>query len=348
MKAFGKALLGLTLLVSMSVSALKPAVDDSKFRTWMKENDKSYPSIKEFNHRFQVFLSNLERIEQMNLKNGKTVFGLNQFSDLTPAEFKQQYLMPSFAPSHQCRWNETRYSSASPTFKPPDSLDWRNYTPAVVVPPKDQGGCGSCWAFSTVANIEGQWALKTKSAAVSLSEEQIVDCSHSCEEYEGQKLCNGGCNGGLPWLAYEDIIRWGNLTTEQAYPYKSGGLCDAASKPFGARISNWTAVPHDMASIEAYLAQHGPLSITLNANILQPYYRGIIESHWFTLCDAGHTDHAVTLVGYGNDTTNTSHPIHYWIVKNSWGARWGEKGYFRIQADTDLCGIWDCVTSSIA
>jgi len=177
--------------------------------------------------------------------------------------------------------------------------------------------------FSTVANIEGQWALwSAKKSLVGLSEQWIVDCSNSCLASEPD-LCNGGCGGGLPWLAYEDIITHKGLTTESSYTYTGEeGTCQTGH-PSSASIANWTAVSNTPADIQAYMYTQGPLSITLNADLLMSYSTGVITGSPSS-CPVSEMDHAVLLVGYG-----TSQETAFWTVKNSWGTDWGNVWIFQ-------------------
>jgi len=194
--------------------------------------------------------------------------------------------------------------------------------------------------FSVTGNIEGQWALAKGNTLVSLSEQYLVDCSKSCLA-SNPGLCDGGCGGGLPWLAYEDVMENGFITTEAAYPYTAqDGTCQNIST-IGAKISSWSTVSSTVATIEATLVATGPLSITLNASPLMDYSSGIINLTP-DQCPGNESDHAVLLVGYATDAATK---VHYWIVKNSWNTSWGEQGFFRIRADQGLCGINACVTT---
>jgi len=306
------------------------------FVQFMQQYGKSY-SHDQFYYRYRVFQQNVARINELNNDpEQQATFAINQFSDLSLEEFQAMYLMPKFNPAATCKWPWKDPAKVDTTNLAPQ-FDWR--TQGAVSSVKNQGGCGSCWAFSTAANVEGQWFLG-KNALTDVSEQWIVDCSKSCLASESY-LCNAGCGGGLPWLAYNDIITHKFITTETAYPYLGYDSTCKDPTPVGARISNWTYAAKDEASIEALLATQGPLSITLNANLLFSYSAGIITGQ-VSSCDPSGSDHAVLLVGY--DTT-TNPP--YWIVKNSWGTTWGEQGFFRIQANNDLCGVFDCVTTAL-
>jgi len=313
--------------------------DEALFRKFMVDYQKVY-SAKEFQIRYKNFQNTLRRIDGLNNMEGQqATFGINEFADLSVQEFKSTYLMNSFDASDICIW-PWRAGVGADTSALPPTFDWR--TKGVVTPIKNQGGCGSCWAFSTTGNLEGQWALWSKSKALTgLSEQWLVDCSNSCLVSEPQ-LCNGGCGGGLPWLAYQDIQKKKGIDSEAAYPYQGEqGPCQASEHASVATVSNWTAVSSDPTEIMTFLVSQGPLSITLNAGLLMSYTSGIITGSPSS-CPVSEMDHAVLLVGF--DTTAST---PNWIVKNSWGTSWGNEGYFQIAYAQGLCGINACVTSSL-
>jgi len=317
-------------------------VDELRFKLWMSQHGKNY-GTEEYADRLKTFRGNLARINQLNTKEGQTAhYAIDKFSDMTYEEFRASRLLTPFQANNTCRWPYHRVApefSAEQTAAIPTTWDWR--AKGAVTPVKNQQSCGSCWTFSTAENVEGVWFL-AGNALVSLSEQWIVDCSHSCLQSEPD-LCNGGCGGGLPWLAYEDIITNKFLTTEAVYPYTGyAGSCESPTT-VGATISNWTALTTDPTQIITYMYMNGPMSITLNAGLLFSYTSGIISGSPDE-CPNSESDHAVLLVGYGVDTTNNNMP--YWIVKNSWGTDWGEQGFFRIESDNGLCGINACVTSA--
>jgi len=275
------------------------------------------------------------------MPNQMATFGINKFADWSVEEFSSFYLLPKFVPNDTCIWPYHKIATM-PIEKVqaiPPTFDWR--TKGCVTPVKNQESCGSCWTFSTTGNIEGQWELYSSTHALNgLAEQWIVDCSTSCLVSEPQ-LCNAGCGGGLPWLAYEDIIANKGLPSEASYPYTAeDGTC-SNTNPLVASIANWTAVSTDPTQIITFMYNQGPLSITLNADMLMSYMTGVITGTPMDCPDSG-SDHAVLLVGYGTNGT-----IPYWIVKNSWGADWGMEGYFMMESDNGLCGANACVTSAL-
>jgi len=281
----------------------------------------------------------------MNAAQPSAHYGVNMFSDMTRAEWRQERLsrveVSGQALAHACLTNgvtmKRQNADAIPT-----AFDWR--TKNVVSPVKDQGQCGSCWTFSTTGAIESAYAIKT-GTLLGLSEQQIVDCSHGCaNESVYGVVCNQGCDGGWPWSAMNDIVSWGGLETETQYPYTAEtGTCQQAGT-LSAKISNYTCVSGPKAADEqqmaAFLVANGPLSIALDANDLFSYTSGVIND---PNCDATSLDHAILIVGYGVDSTQ-SPPLPYWIIKNSWGATWGESGYFRLARGSGMCGVNEAVT----
>merc|ERR1712083_1121866 len=191
-----------------------------------------------------------------------------------------------------------------------DSFDWRQKGAVNAV--KDQKQCGSCWAFSTVANIEGVNFVKTQKL-LSLSEQELVDCDKKSDQ---------GCQGGLPSNAFQFLISSKTgLEAESKYPYTArDGSC---------RVQKADE-----------LVQYGPLSIGINAGPMQ-WYRGGIADPWSILCNPKSLDHGVAIVGFGSE----SKP--YWVIRNSWGASWGEEGYYRIVRGQGKCGLNTDVTTAV-
>jgi len=205
---------------------------------------------------------------------------------------------------------------------PPASIDWT--TKGAVTAIKDQGQCGSCWAFSTTGSVEGAWQI-AGNKLVSLSEQQLVDCSGS--------FGNEGCNGGLMDYAFEYIIANKGITTEQGYPYKGvDGTCKKNQKA-AATIKGYQDVTSGDEDALLDAVALGPVSVAIEADqsCFQFYSGGILSD---PSCGTN-LDHGVLAVGYGTDSTNTN----YWKVKNSWGKSWGEKGYVRMIRGQNECGI---------
>ncbi|KAK1403241.1 Vignain [Heracleum sosnowskyi] len=246
----------------------------------------------------------------VNKKNKPYKLQLNKFADMTNHDFRNSY--GSKVKHHRSLHGSRRRTEFmhKNTENPPPSVDWRKK--GAVTPVKDQGNCGSCWAFSTIVGVEGINKIKTNKL-VSLSEQELVDCEPDC----------GGCSGGLMENAFEFIKENGGVTTETLYPYQAkDAKCDALkmNAPVVVIDGHENVPENDEAAL-------------MNFNevmIMQGVFTG----------DCGtELDHGVAIVGYGTTVDGTK----YWTVKNSWGPEWGEKGYIRMQRDVDaeegLCGI---------
>jgi len=211
---------------------------------------------------------------------------------------------------------------------PAVNWDWR--TKGAVTPIKDQGQCGSCWAFSTTGSFEGAWALKAGNKLLSLSEQQLVDCSSA--------YGNQGCNGGLMDQAFQYIIANNGIASESAYPYQAvTNQCMSPLPPMVATLSSYKDVKQYSESSLLTAAAIGPVSVAIEADqeSFQFYQSGIYAD---PNCGT-QLDHGVLVVGWGQ----TSAKVNYWIVKNSWGVSWGDKGYIYmargINAPYGICGI---------
>lgn len=296
------------------------------YEAWLAKHGKSYNALGEKERRFQIFKDNLRFIDEHNAENRTYKVGLNRFADLTNEEYRSMYLGTRTAAKRRSSNKISDRYAFRVGDSLPESVDWR--TKGAVVEVKDQGSCGSCWAFSTIAAVEGINKIVT-GGLISLSEQELVDCDTSYNE---------GCNGGLMDYAFEFIINNGGIDSEEDYPYKaSDGRCDQYRK--NARvvtIDGYEDVPeNDEKSLEKAVANQ-PVSVAIEAGgrEFQLYQSGIFTGRCGTALD-----HGVTAVGYG-----TENGVDYWIVKNSWGASWGEEGYIRMERDlatsaTGKCGI---------
>jgi len=171
-----------------------------------------------------------------------------------------------------------------------------------------------------------------------LSEQQLVDCDHDCMQYKGEKSCDSGCDGGLMPNAMTYGIREG-MTTEEKYPYKAkAGTCTYNQSQALYHFKEWRAVNGTDVDMVAALNDIGPLSVGVDATLWQFYFGGI-----FSVICGKTLNHGVLLVGYGEHNGK-----EYWLIKNSWGPSWGEKGYIRLIREKDKCGVDNFVNTIIA
>jgi len=282
-------------------------------------------SGKEFVQRLQIYSDNLDKIEVHNKGDSSYKLGENAFTHMTWSEFREHFNIGLALP------NLRKGSGAYATAKTgnADAIDWVEKGSVTNV--KNQGGCGSCWAFSTTGAIEGAYQQKTGSLK-EFSEQQLVDCDQ----------VDAGCNGGLMDQAFDWVKGNGGLCSEADYPYTSGdsaaaGQCssscavDSASAPTGFV----DVKPKDVGALETAL-NVGPVSVAVAVNSnFQMYTSGVFDGRCgFQL------NHGVLTVGYGTDAGQD-----FWKVKNSWGADWGEDGYIRLVKDSsDECKIMDAAS----
>jgi len=294
----------------------------SRFTNFQEKFAKKYENVQELETRFSVFRENFRNIITHNAdRNQSFTMGVNQFTDLTPEEFKAQMIRGLKAPvgSYGCG---SFSNSASGT---PTSIDWR--TKGAVTTVKDQGQCGSCWTFSSTGAMEGAWAI-AKGQLIDLAEQELVDCA-------GLKYGSMGCNGGQMEGAFKFIIENGQCAAS-SYPYTAkDGTCHSCSAVAHATSCS-DVKPNDQLSLKAAVAKQ-PVAVAIEADTkyFQSYSGGVLTS---SSCGTS-LDHGVLAVGYGEENGQK-----YWLVKNSWGTSWGEQGYVKIGRsestnDAGICGI---------
>lgn len=217
---------------------------------------------------------------------------------------------------------------SDPDFKAPDSMDWRDK--GAVTPVKNQGQCGSCWAFSATGTLEGAHFIKTRKL-VSLSEQNIMDCTNNT------KYDQDACEGGWPYVALQYIIDNKGIDTEESYPYEGkNDVCRYNAAHAGATVQSYVQIQsgNEKELMEA-VTKYGPVSVGIQCtNNFQLYLGGVLVD---PLCDQNRDtiDHAVLVVGYG-----TENGQDYWLVKNSWAEDWGDEGYIKMARNKgNMCMI---------
>ncbi|KAB0407478.1 hypothetical protein E2I00_007651, partial [Balaenoptera physalus] len=263
--------------------------------------NRSYSHPAEHARRLDIFARNLAKAQQLQEEDlGTAEFGVTPFSDLTEDEFGQLY-------GHQRVAGEApsvsqKVGSEEWGQSVPPTCDWRKKA-GIISSIRNQQNCNCCWAMAAAGNIEALWAIKYHQS-LEVSVQELLDCDR----------CGNGCKGGFVWDAFITVLN---------------------------------------NSIARYLATQGPITVTINMKLLQQYQKGVIKATP-TTCDPQLVDHSVLLVGFGKSKSvegrqaeaisSRSHPhprysIPYWILKNSWGANWGEEGYFRLHRGSNTCGI---------
>ncbi|CAF1408699.1 unnamed protein product, partial [Didymodactylos carnosus] len=335
------------------------------FDKFKLKHGRRYHNSSEEHRRRQIFGQRMAHVLNVNSKNLSHKLGLNHFSDLTEQEFNRQ--KKGLIPDHKKRTrkprsvfmqyvihsakvkSQTKSKHKSVTKAPPakgvtasTTLDW--VAKGRVTSPTNQLSCGDCYAFATTAVVEGLLAKKT-AKLVSLSPQEITDCSQSYQlQYYGQESGAGGCGGGgfVPSIQYLNS-NGGRQARWNDYPYvgdQQGCRASAVSRQtIGANIK-YTAVKEGDEAALLQAVTRGPVFLAINANTqtFMSYASGVINLSAQDCPNSPYSlDHAVTLVGYGYDSTTK---LNYWKVKNSWSTSWGEGGYFRIARGTkNVCGV---------
>jgi len=319
------------------------------FEEYMVDFGKKYSSAAEMEKRKVIFARNLAEIVNHNNGNYTWKKHVNRFADLSKDEFREQTRGFDLRKHRRHinfiarRFNKTTTAKASNTKTCGKTLDYR--TMDIMSPIKNQGMCGSCWAYSSTEALEAHLALAEQKKVV-LSAQHMTSCTPNPEHCGG----TGGCMGATAELAFEYVKTGpsGGITLESEYgptSYISGqtGECNDEmidSKQCVAALADYgTSINDEDAVVEA-LCNHGPVVIGVDATDWGAYSRGILmdTENWKCGWDV---DHAVLLVGFGQEEVpGMDKPVKYWIIRNSWGPSWGEGGYIRIhRPDTVPSGL---------
>ncbi|EDL33137.1 cathepsin W preproprotein [Mus musculus] len=310
------------------------------FKLFQIRFNRSYWNPAEYTRRLSIFAHNLaqaQRLQQEDL--GTAEFGETPFSDLTEEEFGQLYgqeRSPERTPNMTKKVESNTWGESVPR-----TCDWRK-AKNIISSVKNQGSCKCCWAMAAADNIQALWRIKHQQF-VDVSVQELLDCER----------CGNGCNGGFVWDAYLTVLNNSGLASEKDYPFQGDRKphrCLAKKYKKVAWIQDFTMLSNNEQAIAHYLAVHGPITVTINMKLLQHYQKGVIKATPSS-CDPRQVDHSVLLVGFGKEkegmqtgtvlshSRKRRHSSPYWILKNSWGAHWGEKGYFRLYRGNNTCGV---------
>ena len=303
------------------------------FDEYVKKYGKNYSGSVEYDRRLQIYIQNVLEVEDHNSRNHTWKKAINEFSDLSGEEFEEIYgngYLNMYRPL-------SKSSKVQESFRPvPKSRDWRKH--GMISEVKNQGSCGSCWAHAATEQLESYLRLANRQKLVTISVQQITSCTPNALQCGG----SGGCFGGLPQFGF-DYARLVGVVAEEEYPYISGKTkntetCHYNSSSEKAVVytrGEETLQHNDYQAILNHLAHKGPLAIAVAVTKEWAHYKSGV----FDGCSYDENiplNHAVQLVGYGEDETNGG----YWIIRNSWGREWGEEGYIRLAREkTVRCGL---------
>jgi len=319
----------LMLLLALAAGSTARPIEElaRTFADFKATFNRQYSSAGEEAHAFACFSNTLDDIDRLNSIDKTATYGINKFSDLCKDEFKRLYHNAKFGNLTGVP-RAAPYTAAELKRYEAGAFDWRSK--GAVTGVKDQGQCGSCWTFSAVAAMEGAWKIAGH-PLTSLSEEELVQCATTA---------GNGCQGGEMSRAIEWVVAHGGINTEAGYPYTSGsgvtGFCNAQRASVKAgKFTGVIQAPASESQLSAFLQQHGPLAIAVDAEDGWQTYSGGIKS----VCGGRSLDHGVALVGFGDG---------FWIVKNSWGTVWGEQGYIRLRQGVNCDGLAEQVCAAKA
>jgi C1A family cysteine protease len=315
-----------------NLGASSPELLKEMFEDFKAQYRSNYRTMDDENYRFGVFVKTLQIIDERNAANDGSVHGITRFADLTQEEFQNRYLDMHVA-------DKIRGTNATIVQVPAyvGSATSADYVGKQTTAVKDQGQCGSCFAFAAAEQIESDgMRLLGNDASLTLSVQQIVSCDHG----EGQEGCEGG---GLQEMSFDYVRDNGGITTDAAYPYTAKtGSCDKSKNDYVMGVTKYDMIrtedlPQSAAAIEkteadftSYVLSTGTLSIGVDATTWSTYKSGIMSS-----CGKGkNINHSVQIVGVDTDSETG-----YWKIRNSWTPSWGEDGFIRVKYGQNTCGL---------
>ncbi|TKR89240.1 hypothetical protein L596_013376 [Steinernema carpocapsae] len=305
-------LLSLPVVFGLCMDAPDETV--SQWQSFVSQHDKVYESAEEETRRFEIFRHNLDKIRQLNDEHGGvTTFGINKFSDMSEEEFSRMFFEEAHNKDEE---SYSLYPDIEALPEPPASKDWSKIVNLNV---KNQNSCGDCYIFSVLGAIEAHKMIQNPGRKYDLSEQEVLDCGKQFD-----------CVGGSRSVVY-GFVQDNGVTVAAAYqPYsaRKNRFCMVRRNTPMVRIQNFRTLPKgDENVLRKVVGNAGPVSVGIYASTqFQHYHSGVIN---VSNCPKT-TNHAVLAVGYGVDKkTGTK----YWKIKNSYGKKWGEEGYFRIARD---------------
>ncbi|XP_063377909.1 procathepsin L-like [Cydia fagiglandana] len=301
---------------------------DEAFAEYKQKFNKQYSHQAEHEMRKSIFREKWRLVKETNRKNLSYTLALNKMSDRTKKELIRYKGLrrdkPRSVGNIRFPYSHEEIKKISETL--PSHYDLR--LEGVVGPVLDQDSCGSCWTFGTTAAVEGALARSKGGMLISLSNQALLDCSWG--------MGNSGCDGGDDISAYKWIMKHGLPTVAEYGPYsKQDGYCNIENMTTTYKIRGWTDVtPLSEQALKIALINHGPLSVSIDAEDAFTHYDGGIL--YDTKCQSSKDDmnHEVTLVGYGEKDGES-----YWIIRNSYGPYWGIDGYIHISTRDNNCGV---------
>ena len=334
---FVTSLLLLTICITFAASFRIPTEYIKKYSEYLKEHNKSYTNLTEFETRFNLFIEEYRKIEEFNKDHPTFTTGPNFFSDMTEEE-QQKYLGVDPSQDEELPIDiepvieGRRLVETSIPVTLPRKVDWN--AQGIITPVKNQGTCGSCTMHTTSALVEA-WLKKKVGLTYNLSEQHLIDCARTDKP---------GCSGSLN-KHNMDYMMTNGLVQEYYYPYTAvDGTCKTNVTKVSTSGPTYTILPTQ--NLVAFLTalSKGPVATEFYVNeIFKKYAGGVFDSK---LCDNSPVNHAVLAIGYDLDA-----PIPYILFKNSWGTTWGEKGFFRMSVDLTAfasdgpCGLFRAADS---
>jgi hypothetical protein len=344
------------LCVNINTGPAVGAIADQEWIDFKAKYKKHFASDADEKNRYEVFLKSKARVAHLNKLNKKAgdAFGINWMSDRFEEEkHKKGHVKPK-------GWVPTAPVKEFGAPRSPPSINWRDTE--VVTAIKNQGQCGSCWAFSATEAIESQMILGTGGKPrITLSPQQIASCAPSTGTYGCQ-----GCNGGFTEGAYEYVKSAVGLANSFYIPYQqsltetdatkacptakvaqidgemqelSGGYAQVTGYKYAVKpCTSGACTSQDLKGFATAL-ESSPLSVCVNAGAWNDYTGGVMTSAACGPMGADYQDHCVMATGFNNTA-----PTPYWIVRNSWASTFGEEGYIYLEMAENTCGLADDAT----